>query len=122
MEGDFIKEFWNSQGKKHKESHWASWGDYHMLNLEIDLISGFIDAQDSVLDVGCANGYSVFEQLKRNPAIGITGVDFSEEMIRSAQVSLDQMDRLKEKCSFKIGDIRNLDFHSASFEDRKSVV
>ena len=39
---DFIKEYWEKQGKIFKDSHEASWGDNFAIQLEIDNISKFI--------------------------------------------------------------------------------
>jgi hypothetical protein len=55
---DFIKQYWESQGEKHKTSHSASWADHFAIDLEVENISRFIKPGDQVLDVGCANGFS----------------------------------------------------------------
>lgn len=40
---------------------------------------------ETILDVGCGNGFSTLEISKKYPEAMITGIDFSEEMIREAQ-------------------------------------
>ena len=111
---DFIKEFWNSQATKHGVSHVASWGDNHAIALEIDTIGEFIEAGDSVLDVGCANGYSALQHLEKEVA-AITGVDFSETMIAEAQKNKTGCPS-PEKVQFKVGDVRDLKFDDESFD------
>ena len=78
MAKDFIKEYWNSQAAEYEDSHWASWGDHFMVELEIDLISELLEDNDHVLDVGCANGYSTVQQLNRNNTLRLNGIDFSD--------------------------------------------
>ena len=86
--GDFIKEFWNTQAQKHKESHWASWGDNYMIELEIQFIQENLKAGDTVLDVGCANGYSTIQQLLRLPEIDIVGIDVTVDILKNLQKEL----------------------------------
>jgi len=38
-----------------------------------------------VLDVGCANGHSTFQQLERQPGARFTGVDYADNMIKYAK-------------------------------------
>lgn len=38
-ENNFIKEYWENQAKTHKDSHWTSWGDIYLINLEKETIS-----------------------------------------------------------------------------------
>ena len=84
---DFIHEFWEGQAREHGTAHAASWGDNFAIALEIDTIAGHIQDGHAVLDVGCANGYSAFEQLSRHRLKRLLGVDFSGAMIAAAIVS-----------------------------------
>jgi ubiquinone/menaquinone biosynthesis C-methylase UbiE len=111
---DFIKQTWDNLAEKHKESHWASWGDKYAISLEVDNISEYIKDNDYVLDVGCANGYSTFEQLERRK-IKIHGVDFSEKMIDYAQKQKKEK-KLGSQITFSVGDVRNLDFEDNLFD------
>jgi ubiquinone/menaquinone biosynthesis C-methylase UbiE len=114
-ESKFIKEYWNNQGQIYKESHWASWGDYYMIELEIELISKQLENHDLVLDVGCANGYSTFEIFQRNKTLQLKGVDLSEEMIRIANLKLKHETGLNNSIQFEVGDICNLKFDKSIF-------
>ena len=112
---DHIKEFWEVSGLTHGESHWASWGDNWMIELEIDTIGKHIKNGDHVLDVGCANGYSTFRQAKAHDLSSIIGVDFASNMLATAQKT-----KLKEgfgdSISFYLGDIRSLEFPNETFD------
>lgn len=102
-----IGKYWDGQAKKHGTSPSASWEDGYAIALEIDLISKHIIDGDVVLDVGCANGHATIEQDSRHD-IEITGVDFSESMIREAKKISD--------INFKVGDVRKLMFDDATFD------
>ena len=111
---DHILQHWNSQAKTHEESHSASWGDRHAIDLEIRTIGRHIQAGARLLDVGCANGFSTFHHLARGVE-SITGVDFAPEMIEQAKAA-------RSKCadpsrvSFTVGDVRQLPFADAAFD------
>lgn len=111
---DHILEFWNSQAEKHGNLHEASWGDIHAINLEIQTIGQFISANDDVLDVGCANGFSMIHHLDKNVQ-SLTGVDFSPNMIEQAQNILKEK-TVDCKISFEVGDVRKLRFDDDSFD------
>ena len=111
---DFIKENWDYQASIHKESHWASWGDNYAISLEIENIAKYIKDNDNVLDVGCANGFSTFEQFKRKN-IKIKGVDFSEKMIEYAQLRKAE-NGIQDEMNFYVGDVRKLDFADNLFD------
>jgi ubiquinone/menaquinone biosynthesis C-methylase UbiE len=115
MGEDHIKEYWESQGKTHGESHWASWGDNWMIDLEIDTIGRHIKDGDRVLDIGCANGYATFKQAELHKLASITGVDYSSNMIAAA-ISSKQQRGLGDKVNFMEGDVRSLQFPDNSFD------
>lgn len=114
MEKNYIKEYWEKQGNTHNTSHWASWGDNWMIDLEIDTIAKHIKNGDVVLDVGCANGYSTFQQAEKHHLSSITGVDFADSMVEAAKNAL--MEKNSSSISFQQGDIRNLNFDNDSFD------
>jgi len=117
IERDAAKEYWENQAKTHKGSFLASWSDQFMIELEIEVISEHISAGNHVLDVGCANGYSAFQQLERHRDVGsITGVDFAENMIKQANL-LKKAQWLKDDIvNFQIGDINELPFPDDKFD------
>jgi len=113
MKNDFIKEFWDNQANYFKTSHSASWGDKFAIDLEIENISKYIKEGSNVLDVGCANGYSTFRQLETK-LNHITGIDFSEPMIRYANEQKKEAGI--KNIDFFIGDIRNIQYADDSFD------
>jgi len=110
---DFIKEYWENNAKTYKNSHWVSWGDNFAIELEIDNISKFINDNDYVLDVGCANGYASIEQYKRHK-IKLTGIDYSEKMIEYANEN-KKAKRILGDINFEVGNILNLRFEESTF-------
>ena len=112
---EHIKQYWELQAKNHEDSHWASWGDNWMIDLEIQAIGQHISPGDKVIDIGCANGYASFKQYEiRNPE-SIVGIDFSKNMIEFANRSLDLRSDLGN-LRFEVGDVRSLSFADASFD------
>jgi ubiquinone/menaquinone biosynthesis C-methylase UbiE len=92
---DHIKDYWESQAEQHRTSHWASWGDNWLINLEIKTISRYIKPGDVVADIGCANGYSTFSQYDLRKPASIIGVDYAERMIEYANKAKDAKYRKK---------------------------
>lgn len=115
MTKDHIKEYWELQGQVYGESHWASWGDNWMIELEIDVIGKHLKDGDRVLDIGCANGYASFRQAKSHKLASITGVDFAANMVAAAQKAKRQK-KLGDDINFMEGDIRSLQFPDNSFD------
>jgi ubiquinone/menaquinone biosynthesis C-methylase UbiE len=115
MNNDYIKEYWESQGHTHGDSHWASWGDNWMIELEIDIIGKNIKDGDRVLDIGCANGYSTFRQAASHKLTSITGVDYAANMVKAAEITKLEK-KLGDDISFSQGDIRALQFPDNTFD------
>jgi len=112
---NFIKDFWEKQAITHKEAPSASWGDNFAIDLEVENIGRYIKEGDTVLDVGCANGFASLRQLKDRKPAHVTGIDFSYNMIRYAlEVRSDHPQ--KEQLHFETGDITNIQFKDNSFD------
>ena len=112
---DHIKNYWESQAERHKTSHWASWGDNWLIDLEIKTISQYINFGDHVADIGCANGYSTFSQYDLRKPASIIGVDYSERMIEYANRVKNEKYR-DNSITFQVGDIRNLGLGDSRFD------
>jgi len=111
-----IRDFWASQAAEHGSSHRASWSDRGAIELEIGAIGSRLQPGSDVLDVGCANGFSSRRYVE-DRGITLTGVDFVPEMIEAAEESLsDAPAALRQRVRFVVGDVRALDFPSASFD------
>lgn len=115
MSQDHIREYWESQGKAHPESHWASWGDNWMIDLEIATIGAELKPGDTVLDVGCSNGYAALRQAEERKLRSITGVDFARNMIEGAKKALARY-RGAAEVAFEVGDVLDLRFPADRFD------
>jgi ubiquinone/menaquinone biosynthesis C-methylase UbiE len=115
MSTDHIKEYWELQGHTHGGSHWASWGDNWMIDLEVETIGKHIKDGDRVLDIGCANGYSTFRQVESHKLTSITGVDYAGNMVAAALKSKQERG-LGNSIDFAEGDVRSLQFPDNTFD------
>ena len=106
---------WLSQSKKFGMSPEASWGDKHMIALEIETIGKHLKSGKRVLDAGCGNGYSGFLQLKKRHLAHLAGVDICPELVTFAKTA-QKKNRADKRSSFQTGDIRSLPFESSSFD------
>lgn len=113
--GDFILEHWNDNAKKFKLSHQVSWGDIYAIKLETQNISNYIHDGDTVLDVGCANGFAAIMQCEAHKLKKVVGIDFSDEMLTYAEENKANSD-FADILEFKKGDIRKLDFADDTFD------
>lgn len=113
---DQIRDFWREQALEHGQSHKASWSDQRVIDLEVATILKFLEDNDRVLDVGCANGYSTV-QFASQKAIAIRGLDFTPEMIEQAQQRLaDIADKLVGTVSFGVDDITSLSERADTYD------
>lgn len=106
-----IKKFWDDQAGQYQQQGLATCPDEIDRELEIDSIAKYIKDGKKVLDIGCGNGYSTIKFAQKYKNIKITGIDYSEEMIRHANVALDKLDKnLKNRIKFMVGDVLLMDF------------
>ena len=116
MTVEFIKDFWEQQGKTHQTSHQASWGDRFAIELEVETISQYIKAGDNVLDVGCANGFSTLRQHEINSEARYTGIDYAESMIEHAHKALTERNLSADALRFSVASILDLPFEDGEFD------
>jgi ubiquinone/menaquinone biosynthesis C-methylase UbiE len=114
MKQDFIKEFWENQAIKHGQSPEASWGDNFAIDLEVNNIGKYISDGDSILDVGCANGFALLRHAKDKDLKFSKGVDFSSNMIEMANAALFKAEH--SNLDFSVGDVRALSFDDDQFD------
>jgi ubiquinone/menaquinone biosynthesis C-methylase UbiE len=101
---DKIKAFWDNQAKEHGASDLATAPDHYYREKEIAEIIALLRDGDSILDVGCGNGYSTLQFAKACPSSPIIGVDYSKAMIEQAIMNADN----KGGISFVVGNILDL--------------
>lgn len=93
--------------KTHGPSDLATAPDHHYRSHEIACILGMIGQlkHDTILDVGCGNGYTTTQIARKFKDAAITGVDYSEDMIAEAEkLQLPNVE-------FFTGDARHLSDH-----------
>ena len=75
----------------------------------LDIINFYkLDNNSSVLDIGCAKGFTLFEMKKHLPNLTIKGIDISEYAINNSK---DEVKKFLE-----IGNANNLKFENNSFD------
>lgn len=103
-----IQQFWTDNAKTHGESFAASWNDPGAIELEINNILPRLTEGDTVIDIGCANGYSTLRYAEAI-SLQIKGVDYIPEMIETARQQLKTRDgSLKAQAQFEVGNIMGL--------------
>lgn len=77
--------------------------------LEVAALCKYIGPNDTILDIGCGNGYTVLEICKRIPGARAIGIDYSEEMIKNAVDLRDsRYSHLRNLVDFRMGNMLNL--------------
>lgn len=111
-----IRQYWTQQALEHGRSPSASWSDHRVIEMEIREICKYLTDGDSVLDIGCGNGFSTV-QFAAQRAIQITGIDSVPEMIVSARQQLAAIEqRLVGQVDFTLGDALRLEFPGSQFD------
>jgi SAM-dependent methyltransferase len=82
-----ILGFWEDQAEQYGHSDKATNPDQHYRKLEIASILRVIDLlpHETILDVGCGNGFTTAQIHEKFPDADIVGVDFSPKMIEQAK-------------------------------------
>jgi ubiquinone/menaquinone biosynthesis C-methylase UbiE len=108
MSLDQIRAFWTSQAAEHGQASDASWSDRYAMELEIREITGCLRDGDSVLDVGCANGFSTV-QFAAQRKVRVRGVDYIPAMVEQAKLRARSVAAsLLGTVEFATGDAMNL--------------
>ena len=85
-----IRDYWQQQAQKHRQSHKVSWSDNTIVDMEVREMLKYLVDGDQVLDVGCANGYSTIQYAVQKK-INILGVDYIPAMIQYARERVEQL-------------------------------
>lgn len=116
MDAEQIRDFWASQAAEHGASPCASWSDVRVIELEIEAIGSRLPAGATVLDVGCANGFSSFRYAAER-GVDVTGVDLIPGMIEAAEAARSgEWAHVRDRTRFAVGDARSLAFEADSFD------
>ena len=87
---ELIDSFWNERVKRHGTDPRANTNDVWLRTIEIEAVEEVLrdESSGSVLDFGCANGFSTLELSRLLPDTQFVGVDINEEMISAAKDAL----------------------------------
>lgn len=79
-------EHWNNRARLAKSSEEITHFDTIQRKFEIDTLLSFLSSDDTLLDLGCGNGYSsaFFKEKVKH----VLGADFSDEMIKRAKIEV----------------------------------
>jgi ubiquinone/menaquinone biosynthesis C-methylase UbiE len=109
---DDIRQYWNSRSKEAGGDPSATTNDIYLRKLESLTVTNellkIIGEQDAkILDVGCGDGQTTLALAARFPRATFRGIDFSSEMIASAQNTL-QTKNISARVEFFVDDAREL--------------
>ena len=110
---------WQMRASTHGADHEASWGDRWAIELEIANLLRHLSPGGRWLDAGCANGYTTFRTLVRNPE-SILAIDFSGEMIGHA-ADAQALNDPKAVITFRHGNILDIPAGSNSLDAAYTV-
>lgn len=116
---DKAKEFWDQQAREHGPSDLATAPDRHYRTLEIRCILnaiGNVAKRETILDVGCGNGFSTLQIAKKFPEAMITGIDYSEAMIAEANK------KIVPNVEFFVGNVLTASHHKELKGQRFDIV
>jgi len=105
-----IKAFWDLQAEGHGSNDLATAPDhFYRVNIEIRRILEVINLMEpeTILDMGCGNGFSTLEIARANPTAIVIGVDFSEKMIDAAKKAAKGVPNV----TFFVGDVLSISRH-----------
>ena len=79
-----------------------------------DWVKKYVDENTSVLDLGTGGGEAMLKNFPK--AKRIVGIDFSKEMIKTANKSLEESERKNENITFLCMDTNSLNFEENEFD------
>jgi len=84
---DPVLSFWEKQAQDFGTSDLATAPDHYYRELEINRIKDVLAGltHNTILDVGCGNGYSTIKLAQIFPDATLIGIDYSEKMIDAAK-------------------------------------
>lgn len=107
-----IRKYWEDKAKEYKSKPQATTSDFWLRQIEINALEKEINNDSSikrVLDIGCGNGYSTMELAKRCKNCIFIGFDYSSNMIKEANDSLESLpDKVKKRITFFVDDVLDI--------------
>jgi ubiquinone/menaquinone biosynthesis C-methylase UbiE len=107
-----VRQYWEDRAGACART--ATTDDVHLRELEAATVVRWMKAlplpeHPTVLDAGCGDGQSTLRVAEAVPTAEFLGVDFAENMIAAAQKRLQEKPAWKERVSFTVGDVLDLD-------------
>lgn len=103
-----IQDFWRQQALTHGQSVAASWSDAPVIEMEAREVLKYLNDDDRVLDIGCANGWTTLH-LASHKRINVLGLDYIPEMIEQANIRLAaEQSKLMGNVTFGVGNLTDL--------------
>ena len=100
-----VSAVWDQFAQRYGLDCRASTPDAYLVKLELRTLEKYIRDGETLLDLGCGNGYTSVK-LAHKKAIEVIGVDISSEMIKCARQMLrNYAGELKGKVQFELGNI-----------------
>jgi ubiquinone/menaquinone biosynthesis C-methylase UbiE len=84
----FVRDSYNKL--RNPADLYATSRDTNLRDLEIDAIRANLPAPGKLLDLGCGNGFTLFSLGRHLEGWSMTGVDFSEVLVRGAEAMLTE--------------------------------
>ncbi|MCZ7562531.1 MAG: class I SAM-dependent methyltransferase [Burkholderiales bacterium] len=111
---DPIRQYWEERASRSRGESTATTDDVYLRELEIATIVATIKEigvapGQSVMDIGCGDGYSTSKIADAFPELQVFGLDFSQQMIAIARERLAARPDLQDRLRFELGDVTNLD-------------
>jgi ubiquinone/menaquinone biosynthesis C-methylase UbiE len=104
---DRMSAFWSERAKLYGDDARANTNDIWLRDIEIGYVDRIIQKHKfhTVLDFGCANGYSTFKLARLHPSIRFVGIDINEAMIDAAQTRCRK--EARENVEFRRHDLQS---------------
>ena len=106
-----IRQFYRGRANTQK---YATSPDFNLREIEIEYMRRYLADGQTILDVGCGNGYSTLSFASGFNSV-FTGIDFVPEMIEAARELHTQIPT-KGEVSFQEGNVTQLNFPDATFD------
>jgi SAM-dependent methyltransferase len=108
---DSIKTFWEDRARNREFGEdIVTHPDFNQRLLEVEVLEQYLPRGQSILDIGCGNGFSTAIFAKY--AAHVVGIDYSPAMIERAKHQFGHLSNV----DFELKDVANLEFSPKSFD------